>query len=465
MRAGRFLQGLLATGAIGLAGLTVSCSGSAPEQAVPESLAATDEVVIDWFVGLGTGTERNQIAAQNDVVDAFNESQDEITLRLEVVDQRLAFDLLSERIADGDAPDLVGPMGIRGANTFDGAFLDLSGFLNEEILSAYDPEQIEVWTNDGRVEALPFGVFPSMIFYNRDLFDRAGLAYPPAEFGGTYEGEPWDIDAFNELATKLTLDANGNSADSPHFEEDLAVQWGFSHQWLDDPRSHGAFFGPGSLVGDDGSAQIPENWLAEWRWLHESIWETRTVPSPSQRGTDLLQNGNLIASGRVAMAFTHLWYAGSANDDAGNPVDFWDLAATPSYNGQITSKLHADTFRIMDQSDSPAEAFEALSYLLDEGAAELLQAYGSFPARVELRDDFLAGLGERHPSVQNWATIADALQYPDIPSHEGPLPAVEESQAVLDAFGHELLNDPELDVEARAATLKAELDAIFTGDR
>ena len=274
----------------------------------------------------------------------------------------------------------MGPLGIRGAHAFEGEFLDLAPFVDDETLAQYDPEQVAVWADGDHLQALPFGVFPSMIFFNKDIFDRADLPYPPAEFGGTYQGEPWDIDALTELAIQLTVDADGNNANSPDFDDERILQWGFAHQWIDDPRSNGAFFGAGSLLAEDGSAQIPHNWREQWQWLHDGIFNDHFMPDADQRSTELLQLGNPFASGRLAMAFTHLWYAGSATTPEGDPLDFWDLAATPTYNGEITSKLHADTFRIMGDSESPDEAFEALSYLLDEGAADLLQIYGSFPA-------------------------------------------------------------------------------------
>jgi len=38
--------------------------------------AAQDKTVVNWFVGLGTGTQPNQIDVQNKVVADFNASQD-----------------------------------------------------------------------------------------------------------------------------------------------------------------------------------------------------------------------------------------------------------------------------------------------------------------------------------------------------------------------------------------------------
>ncbi|MEZ5260100.1 MAG: extracellular solute-binding protein, partial [Ilumatobacteraceae bacterium] len=132
-------------------------------------------MTIEWFVGLGTGGQPEQFAAQEDVVERFNSSQDDIKVELTIYDPDLAYDEFRRRIDAGDPPDIVGPIGIRGANEFSDEFLDLSPFIDEETLADYDPEQVAVFEEDCKLTALPFGVFPSMMFYNRDVFDQAGL--------------------------------------------------------------------------------------------------------------------------------------------------------------------------------------------------------------------------------------------------------------------------------------------------
>ena len=107
---------------------------------------------------------------------------------MEYVDNDLATDQLATQIAGGNAPDIVGPVGLEGSNKFAGQYLDLEPLIESSgfDLSIYNPEQIEVWRDeDGVLTGLPFASYPSAIFYNTDLFDEAGLPYPPAEYGPT----------------------------------------------------------------------------------------------------------------------------------------------------------------------------------------------------------------------------------------------------------------------------------------
>ena len=52
---------------------------------------AQERVQIRWFVGLGAGTDGPVIEQEEAFVAEFNESQDEIELILEVVDNNQAF--------------------------------------------------------------------------------------------------------------------------------------------------------------------------------------------------------------------------------------------------------------------------------------------------------------------------------------------------------------------------------------
>ena len=349
-------------GAVLAAAAVASAVGGGVGAASPQS---GEPVTVRWFVGLGTGAEVEQLQAQEDLVAEFNDSQDAIELQIEIVDNEVASDTLATQIAAGDAPDIIGPIGIRGSNYFAGNFLDLEPLVESTgfDLSGYDEAQVEFWReDDGALTALPFGVFPAVLYYNTDLFDEAGLEPPPAAYGEPYaDGDPWDMDKLAELAKVLTVDANGNDATSPDFDPANVVQWGFHHQFNDDARAIGSFFQAGSLVADDGTtAQIPEAWVDSWQWYVDLI-AAGAAPNQSQIDSDTLQAGNAFNTGNVAMAFSHLWYTCCVRDDEGVGREFWNLAAVPEYNGEATAKLHADTFRILDSTENPEAAFERSS--------------------------------------------------------------------------------------------------------
>lgn len=424
---------------------------------------AQEPVTITWYIGLGTGSQPDQLEAQQAVVDAFNASQSAIKLETIVVNNTgtAATDALQTLIASGQAPDIVGPVGIAGSNAFDGQYLDLQPLLDETgyDLSDFDPAAVEFYRVEGQgLIGLPFGAYPSFIYYNRDIFDEAGLPYPPQEWGAPYEdGRPWDIDTLTDLAMVLTVDANGNDATSPDFDPEAVEQWGWYQQWTD-ARGQATFFGAGSFVGESNAAVVPENWNAFYKWYYDGIWNKFFIPNAAQAQSDVLNAGNVFPSGRVAMDLVHLWYNASAGTDVN-----WDIAALPSYEGTITSKLHVDTFRIMKSTEHPQEAFAVLSYLIGDGAAPLLQVYGSMPARESLQADFFQTLDETYTQGVNWQVAIDALGYGDNPSHESNMPNYVQANDRINAWTTLYQGTEGLDIDAELETLRSDLEAIFQG--
>ena len=88
----------------------------------------TGEVVeIRWFCCLGAGDDPAQVEVEQAVVDAFNESHDDISVVLEVIEYEQAYDVMSNRRSTRrNPPDVVGPVGISGAEAFHGQWLDLT---------------------------------------------------------------------------------------------------------------------------------------------------------------------------------------------------------------------------------------------------------------------------------------------------------------------------------------------------
>lgn len=451
---------------------TEAPSAEAPAAAAP---AAGSPVEVRWFVGLGAGSDEGTFAAQNAFVERFNASQNEIKLKLEIVDADQAQSTLATQISAGNPPDIAGPVGIKGRDTFKGGWLDLQPFIDAENydLSDFDPALVEFYQvkEEGQL-GLPFAIFPSFVLYNLDLFDEAGLPYPPSAYGEPYIDEngnelEWNIETLTELAKKLTVDANGNDATSPDFDPTKIVQFGWQNQWTD-ARGLGTFFGAGSFVDEDGNAQIPEPWVEAWKWNYDGMWNSWFTPNGPYGGADFLQGpGGPFSSGNLAMAHIHMWYV--APWALGDVSFDWNMAATPSYNGVTTSKMHADTFGILKGSKNPEAAWEVLKYMLSaEHANELLTIYGGMPARLSLQDDYFPMYNETNfPDKQdiNWDVVVAGMSYPDNPNHESWMPSFLETTDRYNEFSNLLNQEGNLDLDAEIAKLQADLQRIFDAAR
>jgi multiple sugar transport system substrate-binding protein len=424
---------------------------------------AQDKTVVKWFVGLGTGTNEQQIAAQEKVVADFNASQSEIELQLILAgNNQSAPDALSTLIASGDAPDIVGPVGFDGSNIFAGSWLDLQPLVDATgyDLTQFPESLVNLYRTDEGLLGIPFAVFPGIMYYNRDLFDEAGLAYPPAEFGAKYEldGEEvdWSWETIVEVGKILTVDANGNDGTSPDFDAAAIEQYGFIHQWST-ARSNFSTFGGFEFVSADGTVSIPDNWRAQAQWDWDSFWTNYIAPNNTAVNSALLQP-SAFASGKVAMARVMLWYTCCLGDLKAN----WDIGVVPSYNGEYHAPADADTYRLTKASKNPEAAFTALQYLLGEGALELLTTYGAFPARPDLQEAFVTALGEKYPTVTNWQIIQPSLEKATVPHHESFVPNYAKIKDRLANFAALIAGDTgkDLDLAAELDRLEADIQAL-----
>jgi multiple sugar transport system substrate-binding protein len=257
----------------------------------------------------------------------------------------------------------------------------------------------------------------------------------------------------------LTVDANGNDATMEGFDPENIVQYGFVNQWAEPMRQTGTMFGAGSLVEDNGdgtyTAVFPEHWRPAFQWYYDGIWTDHFIPSGAAESSDLLAAGNPFSSGNVAMAQSHSWYTCCLEDAE------WDAAPIPSYNGTTTARLHADTFRILNTTEHPEEAFEVLVYLTGEASLELLSVYGGLPARPEDQQAYYDILNEKYPQGVNWAVVGQSLEYTDVPHHEEWLPNNNKAEDLLNQFRSNLINTPGLDVQAEIDQLIIDLQAIY----
>lgn len=431
------------------------------------SANAADRIQIRWFVGLGGGSDAPTIPAQEEVVKQFNDSQDKIELVLEIVDSDTAPDVLNTQLASGQGPDIVGPVGIKGRSQFPDTWLDLQPLVDKFSydLSDFDPAMVEFYKTDDGLVGLPFAVFPSFLFVNLDLFDEAGLPYPPRAYGEPYvdadgNEKEWNLDTLRELALYLTVDANGNDPTMEGFDPDAIIQFGFGTQFAD-MRAAATLFGAGSFVDADGNAQVPENWRAGLHWIQDAMWKDHFWPTASYSNSDLLNNTNWFESGNIAMVYSHLWLATCCVTGL---TSRWDIAPMPSVNGQTTAKLHADTFSVNKATAHPDEAFEVLTYLVGDAAGTLTKTYGGMPARISLQETYFAELDELPLFAGkdiNWQVAVDGLKYPDKPSHEGGMPNFLIAADRIQQSWQLMQEDPNTDVDQELDQLQVDLQDIF----
>jgi len=425
-------------------------------------VAKAEKVTITWFVGLGTGAQKDQIDRENAVVAKFNETHPDIELKINIAAaNQSAAATLGTLIGGGDAPDVVGPQGVDGANKFEGEWLDLTPLIAQAKfdLTPYPQNLVDSYRDGKALLGIPWAIYPGVLYYNADLFDDAGLAYPPAKFGEKYKLDgkdvDWSYDTVTEVAKRLTVDSAGNDASSDKFDPTKIVQWGFNDQW-GTLRNDWHTFGAADLV-KDGKVTIAPQWRERTQWEWNGLWKYHFIPTASEDASQLL-NGNAFASGKIAMARTMLWYTCCLTDLKSK----WDLAVQPSYKGENYAPIDLDNFRIDKNTKHPAEAFTVLAYLYNEAAIELLNTYGAYPARPDLQKASIEAKAKLYPSVKNWDVVAASIEKAPTPHHESTYPNYTKGYTRLGDFRTLIYGDTgkDVDVNKELDKLQADLQAL-----
>ena len=389
--------------------------------ATTQAPPATGKVKVTIFVGLGTGTDPDQITAENALAEKFNSTHDNIEIEFLIEAYDTSREKLLAMIAGGTAPQLIGPMGVETTAQFLDSLEDLTPYIqrdNYDTTDFYGPAAT-LNTYEGRNVGLPLGLYPSFIFYNEGAFDAAGVAYPTHD----YNDKTWTTDKFREMAMQTTLDINGNSATSASFDPTNITQYGVDNSW-ETVRGWVTAWEPTNMgrptTADYKTAVVNDpEWVTGLQWYSDAIWKDHFMPdSASLSAMD--PNGDLFVFGTLAMWMSQSWYMGEAMMD----LSFkWDLAPLPfNMKGDRIAPIDADVYAIPKDAKNKDEAWEVMKWLLQpENNIELCKIYVCMPARQSTKDEFKTYLAEKYPGI-DLDVIFNAADYLDVPNHESWVP-------------------------------------------
>jgi multiple sugar transport system substrate-binding protein len=170
------------------AALLSACAGQ------PTGPATDEKVTITYGVWAGT-----QTPAMKQIAEAFHKENPNITVKVEERPWPEYWTTLQTGAAGGTAPDVFWMLAqnIRPYAT-GGQLLDISDAIEKEKvdLSKYPQAVLDLYDQgDGKMYGLPKDVDTNAVWFNKEIFDNAGVAYPSAD---------WTWEDFRETAKKLT---------------------------------------------------------------------------------------------------------------------------------------------------------------------------------------------------------------------------------------------------------------------
>jgi raffinose/stachyose/melibiose transport system substrate-binding protein len=390
---------------LGVAGCTGSTGGG------------DEEVTITWWHNATTAPLSDLWA---EVAAEFEDANPGVTVeQIGYQNEDLQRTLIPNALQAGDAPDLfmVWPGGEVRAQAEAGYLMDLTDPLSDEI--AAFGGVVKPWEVDGAQYAMPFSFGITGIWYNKDLFEQAGI-------DGTPETLPELEDAVQALKDIGVAPIAVGAGDL----------WPAGHWWYQ--------FALNACSTETLQSAIPELnfddpcWIEAGETLEDFLatepFNEGFLATPAQTGAD--SSAGLVANGNAAMEFMGPWNSGvigglTADGEVPEWLGWFPFPSVPGSAGDPTITMGGgDGWGL--SADAPEAAVELLKYLSSDDVQSRFAEIGSgIPANpaaaASLTDANLSAIAEGLAGssyVQLW--LDSALG----PAFGNPL-----NQAIVNIFG------------------------------
>jgi multiple sugar transport system substrate-binding protein len=345
-----------------------------------EQPAASEEAVDITFMMWGAPEELEVWQA---VVDDFHAANPNINVTVDVSDWDSYWAKLNTMIAGGTPPDVFAmdaPYYLDWQSR--GALLNLQPYIDqsEGFLDGIYPQTLEAYKVEDGYYGLPRDFQTIVLFYNKDMFDAAGLEYPTAD---------WTYEDLSAAAKELTLDTDGDGkTDQYGLWTDM---WDMELFWSSAIWSHG-----GEVISADHTQTLigePEA-RAAWEYI-DALFKDGSVPAPATSGE---YGDDLFQSGVAAMTTIGHWavpgYVG-----AGINMGVAPMPAGPA--GHATS-VNSAGFVVSANTPHPEETWKFVEFALSEdGQTKLAQLGFAIPVLQSVAEGpaYLEQGGELDQSV------------------------------------------------------------------
>ncbi|GIW01595.1 sugar ABC transporter substrate-binding protein [Roseiflexus sp.] len=253
-----------------------------------------------------------------------------------------------------------------------GLFRPLDDYIAKEKdfnLQDFTPQSLVSYQRDGKLWGIPYDEGPANLYYNKDIFDAAGIPYPD---------ETWDLEKLKEVALKLTQGEGPNKifglGELPSLGDSLVAPpylMPFGAQYLREPKE------------DECLINQPEA-VAALEWWQE-LRDKGAVPSPAD-----LQNVAWPAFqfGKIAMTMQGSWATPPIR--AGAKFN-WDIAMWPKGPKAHVTFSAGSAYMITRDSKNPDAAWIYLNeYLSTAGQSYMWGITGrGSPARLSAWPSYL----------------------------------------------------------------------------
>lgn len=365
------------------------------------------------------------------MIAAFETENPDVTVDVETAPFEEYFTVLQTQVAGGDAPDAF-ELNYENFVSFaqKGVLADLDPMIAADPdfdADAYYQRAFDAFAVDGTQYGLPESYSTVLLFYNKELFDQAGIDYPTDDW-------TWaDERAAAEAISALGDDVWGSFA---------GVQfWEFYKTAFQNGCSFFAEDG-GVTVNDAGCVEALETMIAN---VNDGL-----QPSAAEMGG--VSDGDMFMNGELGTITTGIWMFSAFADGA----DFdWDVVVEPG-NTQGGSHFFANGVAVSAASDAQDAAYRWIRFFTsdDDSARIRVDSAWELPTLTDpaLYEEYLAA-----EVPANREAVLTSLENVVIP------PVIERQAEMQDALNAqiELALAGEVSAQDALDQAKAEIESLL----
>lgn len=367
--------------------------------AVPEPTTPPEPVTLTYFTFSAAPDHLEDLDA---MIKAFEAGHPGVTIKVETAPFNEYFTKLQTLIAGGTAPDIF-ELNYENFVSYasKGVLLDLSSqSAGDSTFSAdvYYPRAYDAFSLNGMQLGLPATFSTVVLFYNKALFDQAGLDYPTSD---------WTWADAVAAAEKINDPAAGVYG--------LYSPTQFWEFYKKAAQNGCEFFNADKTEVTVNSPECVE----ALQTMVDFVQTDKVMPSDVDMGG--VSDGDLFKSGKLGMIVTGIWMF-SAFQDSGFE---WDIAVEPGLKTQATH-FFANGVSVFAASQHPQEAWEWAKFFTSspEAAKLRVDAGWELPA-VSDTAVFDSYLSQTPPA--NRQAVLDSLKWSIVP------PVIERQSEMQDA--------------------------------
>jgi multiple sugar transport system substrate-binding protein len=305
----------------------------------------------------GTPDEGRVVQA---VADKYNSLQNSVQVTIQTIPHDTYEATLNTRAIGGQLPDC-GIMSEAATLQYatNGMLADISTMYGAGESKPLD--SLAFKGPDGKVVAYSTANEILLMFYNKDMFDKAGLPYPPAS-----ADRAWTWDEFVATAKRLTLDSSGRNATQAGFDRNRIVQYGAMVETLTWQLEVWALSNNGGFYNANGTQVIVDQDAAieAIQKVADLHLKDNVAPLSPGLSDDGVQR-SLIA-GTVAMTTNGQWNVGTALSTARDKEGLnYGVAVLPYMKTKVTINTGGPNV-VFAQSKNQRAAMDFLKWYAQE---------------------------------------------------------------------------------------------------